>query len=96
MERNPDEARKEEYYKNVRYKKIRPLFFFERCDKCGKEYRRERMYELTEPSVFGFTWEYHKRGCTHCFPDMDSFKEWCRENVLLKDEDFTDAKKLLF
>lgn len=96
MERSPKEHKKAEYYKNIRYKKIKPLFFWTQCDKCGSEFRRETMYELAEPSVIGLSWDYYKRGCQRCFPCMDDFRKWCEENVLLKPEDFDDIRNLLF
>lgn len=96
MERNPKEHKRMQYYKNIQYRRIRPLFFWEKCDKCGNEFRRETMYELTEPSVCGFTWSYYKRGCRNCFATIEDFKKWCEENVLLKPEDFDDIRKLLF
>ncbi len=96
MERNPKEYEKLQYYKNVRYRKIRPLFFWYKCDKCGNEFRRETMYELIEPSIIGVSWDYHKRGCQNCFPTKEHFKKWCEEEILLKPEDFDDIRNLLF
>ncbi len=102
MDRNPDQHRKLNYYKNIHYRKFKPIFSWFQCQQCKREFRRETIYELSEPSVIGFTWHYHTYGCTHCFPDINDFKTWCKENVLLKPEDFaTDDniqkfRKLLF
>ena len=96
MERNPNAYKKRQYYTNIQYRKIRLLIFWEKCDRCGNEFRRETMYELSEPSVIGFSWDYHKRGCSHCFSSIEDFKKWCEENVLLKPEDFDDIRNLLF
>lgn len=96
MERNPKEHMKSMYYNGVAFRKIRPLFFWQNCDKCGNEFRRETMYELQEPSIVGFSWQYYKHGCQRCFPKMEDFKDWCRQEVLLKEEDFNNPQKLLF
>lgn len=96
MERNPKEYKKMQYYRSILYRKIRPLFFWERCDKCGNEFRRETMYEVEIPSIIGFPWRYYKHGCSKCFLQIDDFKEWCKQEILLKEEDFEDERKILF
>lgn len=94
MQRNPIEQKKIKYYKNIQYRKIKPLFLWTKCVKCGNEFRRETMYELGEPSVI-FSYYYFKQGCQNCFSSMDDFKKWCEENVLIKPEEFSDPRKIL-
>lgn len=96
MERNQKERMKSQYYKNIAFRKIRPLFFWRKCDKCGKRFRREAMYEVEEPSIIGFSWIYYKHGCQKCFPRMEDFEKWCSDEILLKEEDFEKPEKLLF
>lgn len=100
MRRSPLEEQKKSYFKWLRIKKIKPLFFFYRCDKCGDEFRREIMFECEEPSIVGLSWNYYKRGCRHCFGNETEFRNWLEETgKILKESDFrpeVDIRKRLF
>lgn len=89
MKRDPKEYMKTKYYKDIHYKKIIPLFFWERCNKCGKEFRREPMYKINYPIMMRgwYDREYISvYGCQECFSDIDNFKRYCAENIVLKEE----------
>jgi len=100
MKRNPRDLIKMSYFNNLKIRKFTPWLFYYKCDKCGNEYKRELMYQCSEPSIVGVTWNYYTRGCSHCFANEFEFRKWLEETgKILSERDFedgTDSRRLLF
>lgn len=83
MQRNPILHQKQNYFKSIAIKKIRPLFFFTECVKCGFEYKKEPMYECRY-KISPFLEMYgYARGCSHCFKSKDDFRKYLEDKELI-------------
>lgn len=93
MKRNPIERQMKDYYDSIRFRKIRPRFFYRTCDKCNNEYKKQTMYqceyydEMFENSV------HYYDGCDECFSSLDEFKTYCEDNILIKKEQWSHNGK---
>lgn len=100
MQRNPREEKKKNYFKYLKIRKFTPLFLFYQCDKCKNKFKRETMYKRSEPSIVGFSWDYYKRECTHCFANKSEFRKWLEDTgkILTESnfEDGADPRRLTF
>ncbi len=74
MKRNPREEFVKDIKNRSKVKKIYPLFFYQKCDKCGMEFRRETMYEYETPSLVFENVRCYTRGCTECYPTFSQFE----------------------
>ena len=87
MQRDPSEKYKADFYKRIKYSTFYPIFFWYKCDKCGKEFTREKMYEFNGPSVIEGDlvlpsfFDMRVYGCTHCFCDLENFKDYCKRYI---------------
>lgn len=74
MKRNP----REEFIKDIRNRskarKIYPKFFYQKCDKCGMEFKFETMYEYVTPSLIFSNVRCYTYGCTECYPSFAQFE----------------------
>lgn len=96
MRRNPTETKKKQYFKNIKFRKIKPRFIWHTCTKCKNEFRNETMFECTEPSIMNFNWNYTKYGCSHCFQNQKEFETFMRETILCTEQDFdTESLRIL-
>ena len=88
MKRDPKEKAYNDYVKSVVNKKIFPLFFYRKCDKCGMEVKRETMYESSRKNEFleGRTRYYY--GCTSCFKSLENFEDYIKRNIIWSKEKF--------
>lgn len=90
MRRDPKQHYIDEYMKSVRVKRIFPLLFHYKCNKCGMEYIREPMYEGSELDCVGE--KEYIRGCSHCFYSKDQFRTWAQDNGYLYTEEFLSER----
>lgn len=86
MKRDPKQTCIDNYLNSIQIKKIYPLFFWEKCKKCGMEYRREPMYECISEIHPNADMLWTHIGCTHCFNSKDNFKKFLQENDILLSE----------
>lgn len=73
----------ENYYKNIKYKKVKPIFLWCQCDKCKDELLREEIYRVTVPDLILFGRSNEFFGCKQCFNDIQDFKEYCEEKRIV-------------
>lgn len=96
LRRDPYEKAKNDYFRSINIRKIRPRIFYHQCDNCGYEYKNETMYECStsDPS---FAWTNYYVGCTHCFHDKDNFRKWLENKgyIYTHDNYTTYAERLL-
>ena len=79
MKRDPKELFIKQHLNSITTKKVKSIFFWHKCEKCGQEFRREPMYEcecLDEFLLYSF---YYYYGCTNCFSDKNEFIEWLQD-----------------
>lgn len=88
MKRNPIEAAKKEYYDSIRFKKIKPRFFFKTCDKCHNEFKKEPMYECSFSDDYFTGVTHYVHGCTECFSSIEEFKTYCHETAIASEEEW--------
>lgn len=86
MQRDPKEKLKADYFKRIKYRTVHPILFWYQCDKCGKEFAREKMYKFNNPVVkddfiLEPLFDINIYGCTHCFDDLDNFKDYCKKYI---------------
>lgn len=87
MQRDPNKKAKEDYYKKIKYRTVHPILLWYQCDKCGKEFTREKMYEFNGPDVIEGDlvlpsfFDIHVYGCTHCFGNLEDFKNYCKKYI---------------
>ncbi len=86
MKRDSRKVEIQKYLKSIRVKKIKPIFFWEECKKCGLEFRRENIYECIYTS-FPFERTSHFYGCTNCFHGEEHFVKWLQDNDFLYTEE---------
>ena len=75
MKRDPKERFIKIHMDSISVKKIKPLLFWYKCEKCKKEFVREPMYHC---SCLKYFWEHYFEyyGCSHCFQDKNEFVTW--------------------
>lgn len=75
MKRDPKERFIKIHMDSITVKKIKPLLFWYKYEKCNKEFVREPMYSCR---YFDDFWERHciYHGCSHCFQDKSEFVTW--------------------
>ena len=88
MQRDPNEKIKADYYKRIKYRTVHPILFWYQCDKCGKEFTREKIYSFEAPYLYRRkitlpSMKIQKYGCKNCFADIDDFKEYCIRYICL-------------
>lgn len=87
MQRDPNEMAMLDYYKRIKYRTFHPILFWYQCDKCGKEFTREKMYEFNGPDVVDGDlvlpsfFDIQAYGCTHCFGSFEDFKDYCKRYI---------------
>lgn len=87
MQRDPNEVVLIKYYKRITYRTFHPILFWHQCDRCGKEFIREKMYEFRRPSVsrgkiiLPRSYDISKYGCTHCFGSLEDFEDYCQRFI---------------
>ena len=79
MKRDPKELFIKQHLNSITTKKVKSIFFWHKCEKCGKEFRREPMYECECLDEFSLSSFYYYFGCTNCFSDKDKFVEWLQD-----------------
>ena len=86
MKRDPKERFIKIHMDSISVKKIKPLVFWHKCEKCKKEFVREPIYSCSYLDDF---WEYYHEyyGCSHCFQDKDEFVIWLQDTGILYTED---------
>ena len=86
MKRDPAERFIKIHMDSISVKKIKPLVFWYKCEKCKKEFVRELIYNC---SYFDYFWEHYFEyyGCSHCFQDKDEFVKWLQDTGRLYTED---------
>ena len=98
MKRNPTEEMIKEYQKRIRYRKIFPILSWYRCDKCGNEFIREKMYSFEKPLfyrgvlVLQSIFNVHKYGCKRCFVDISDFREYCNKRFVLSEDQIKQCR----
>lgn len=76
MKRNPEEIAMQKHAKKIKYIKFTPKLFWYQCCKCGNEFKSEAMYAVKYPLIIGCNFMTERYGCSHCFKDMEEFKEF--------------------
>jgi hypothetical protein len=91
MKRDPKERFIKIHMDSITVKKIKPLLFWYKCEKCKKEFVREPIYSCSYLDDF---WEHHYiyHGCSHCFQDKNEFVTWLQDTGRLYTEE--SLKKL--
>lgn len=90
MQRDPNEKVLIKYHKRITYRDFHPLLFWCQCDRCGKEFTREKMYEFRKPSVVRAkiilprSYDISKYGCTHCFESLEDFENYCQRFIRME------------
>ena len=92
MKRNPKVEFIKDIKKRSKAKKIYPLFFFEKCDKCGMEFKREIMYEYESPYLLFERHKYYIHGCKECYPTFEQFSAEMKDKTEKDLKDFFDFK----
>lgn len=86
MKRDPKERFIKIHMDSITVKKIKPLLFWYKCEKCKKEFRREPIYSCRYLNYFYERYSiYH--GCSHCFSDKNEFVKWLQDTRRLYTEE---------
>lgn len=86
MKRSVYEVQKMKYQKNIVIKSVKPRFFWNTCQCCGNEFKKETMYRCTyQVSISGIIFETFNTeyGCTDCFHSPEEFKDFLWEKGYL-------------
>ena len=88
---------KKKYFKQLSIRKFYPWLVYHKCEKCGDEFCREKMYICDEPTLF-FTTNLYTYGCTHCFRSENEFRQYLEDKeIILTKEDFKEYNdKLMY
>lgn len=86
--RDPIMIEEFQYMKNVKERTFTPKLFWQRCECCGKEYRKIPMFRITK-QYFYLSGYHVYNGCSNCFFDIDDFREYLEaKGNLMSHEDF--------
>lgn len=87
-QRNPKIKRRQDYLNGITARIVKPWFIWQTCECCGKEYRRQPLFEITKHCLrFEHTHSYY--GCTNCFYDINDFKKHLEaKGYILSEKDF--------
>lgn len=85
MKRDPKEEYINYYNNSIKIKKIYPLLFWKKCERCGMEYIREPMYKCDSIALPDLPVDMVHYGCTNCFNNQWQFKNWLQKAHKLKD-----------
>ena len=84
MKRNPEEIMILKYIRKIKFKEFTPKLFWYQCCKCGNEFKKEPMYSVQYPIVIGHNFMDEQYGCSHCFSNMENFKECVWDKYISK------------
>lgn len=87
MKRNPEKQYIERRMNSIKVKIIRPRFSYRQCQKCGYEYKNEKMYECQYDGAYVQSLKMYAYGCTHCFRSEDDFISFLQSKSILYTED---------
>lgn len=80
MQRDPVEAAKRRYEEHTQPRIVYPIFEYQMCACCGKEFLLERMWRIDYPYSINTFYNIRHRakayGCKHCFPEGKDFRNY--------------------
>ena len=98
MERNIFDAQKQYYLDNTIFREINPIFKWKKCEKCRKEFKKEKMYYVTFYDGLYCNYKIGVYGCHHCFSNIESFQKYIfdliSKRININESEYKDGIKI--